>query len=567
MMLRFTLVVAALLVNCGVLANLNARAWKSNTGVLTKDDFPEVDLLKSKPNTAIGFSGGGSRAYTAAIGYLAGLRDLDLLKNVRYIGGISGGGWATTTFTFVQNVTDDNVFLGKIVQPSHITSQGLRDMDPACARSLPYKEMTLIALQALKDKVVDSPAAAWSYAVSKTYLEPVGITPNQRFSWNGNTVSDIKTRNPALANEKFTVPKNANRPYPIIGTTLVGPIDGAPYTIKTQNYSMMEFTPLYVGQMKGLDIRYKYKDIALTHTRHIGGAIEPFAFARTGGAAPLLGLAKDKTTEILRVPEPENFLDLQWAAGAVSYAPGSFFESIGIPDAAAALSMQFNYWSPDEHVKPDFTTMMYADGGCYENIPLINFMQRRVKKIVLFFLSSTPLAPFEDWDVNTDPTASGKISNDFSAFFGVISQDARWENRSYELERDQVFATSNYATVVTGLQTAQQAGKGIFATYNLTSIENTWWGIPAGVNFEITFSYLGRLPQWEAQLSSDMYKLLVPSENAQDLSVDVDSGPFKKFPHFLTKGGGLDAEKANVLADLTGWSVVQNEDLFRHMLS
>jgi hypothetical protein len=64
-----------------------------------------------------------------------------------------------------------------------------------------------------------------------------------------------------------------------------------------------------------------------------------------------------------------------------------------------------------------------------------------------------------------------------------------------------------------------------------------------------------------------MYKLAVPSENAQDLSVDVDAGPFKNFPHYLTKGGGINAEKANLLADLTGWSVLQNEALFRHMLS
>lgn len=565
--LRFALIVSAILVNCGVLATLNARAWKSKSDVLTRDDFPEAELLQGKPNTAIGFSGGGSRAYIAAMGYLAGLRDLDLLKNIRYIGGISGGGWATTTFTYVQNVSNDGVFLGKITQPSQITELGLRDVDPACARSLAYKELTLIALQALKDKVVSTAAESWAYAVSKTYLEPVGVTPNTRFSWSANTVSDIKKRNPALANEQFTIPKNANRPYPIIGTTLVGPIDGAPYTIKTQNYTMIEITPLYVGQLKGQDVQYKYKDIGLTRTRHIGGAVEPFAFARTGGASPLLGLASDKTTEVLRVPEPETFIDLQFAAGAVSYAPGSFFESIGIPDLAAALSMQFDYWSPAEHVKPQLTKMMFADGGCYENIPLINFMQRRVKKIVLFFLSHTPLAPAADWDVNADPTASGKISNDVGAFFGVLPEEARWQNRSYELERDQVFASSDFATVVTGLQAAQQVGKGIFYTANLTTVENTWWGIPAGLHFEVTFSYLGRLSQWEAQLKPEMYKLLVPSENAQDLSVDVSSGPFKNFPHFLTKGGGLDTAKSNVLADLTGWSVQQNADLFRHMLS
>lgn len=568
-MLLFSIFLVSLLCKFGVEASLlNVRAWKSNSDYPTQKDFPESEMLNAKPNTAIAFSGGGSRAYTAAMGYLAGLRDLDLLKNVRYIGGISGGAWATITFTFVQNVTDDEIFLGKIVPPAQINYDELKEMDPACARSLPYKELTLIALQAIKDKTVDNVAAAWSYAVSKTYLEPMGIRPNVRFSWSKDTVSDIKGRNADLVDAQFTIPVNANRPFPVIGTALVGPIDGAPYTSKTQNYTLLEITPLYVGTMKNLEVQYKYKSIGRVHTKHIGGAIEPFAFPRTGGGAPSHGLSKHATSGVLEVPAPDVFLDLQFAASTVSYAPGSFFESILIPQAAAELSMQFNYWSPNDEMKPDFTTVMTADGGCYENMPLIPFMQRRVQKIVLFYLSSTPLAPFEDWDVNADPYSDDHVTNDIGAFFGVLgTNDPRWENRSFEMEKDQVFATSDYSRVIIGLQTAQQVGDGIFASFNLTTVENSWWGIPAGLTFEVTFSYLGRLPRWEALLSPEMHKLAVPSENAQDLSVDVDSGPFKNFPHFNTKGGGIDAAKANLLADLTGWSVLQHEDLFRHMLS
>ena len=115
---------------------LKAKAWKSNSEFPTAADFPETQYLRSKPNTAIAFSGGGSRAYTAAMGYLGALRELDLFKNIRYIGGISGGAWATTTFTFVQNSTDDEVFLGKIVQPQDIQYEELKIMDSRCARRL-----------------------------------------------------------------------------------------------------------------------------------------------------------------------------------------------------------------------------------------------------------------------------------------------------------------------------------------------------------------------------------------------------------------------------------------------
>lgn len=549
-----------------VSAVLNARAWKSSADYPTAADYPETELLKSKPNTALAFSGGGSRAYIATMGYLAAIRDLDLLKNVRYIGGISGGGWATTTFTFVQNVTDDNIFLGEIVAPEDIKLEDLKKMDPACARSLPYKDVTVMMLEAMKNGL--SAAAAWSYAISKTYLEPVGIKPGLRFSWDADSVADIKRRNPELVDEEFAIPTMSNRPFPVIGTALVGPLEGAPFIPSTQNFSMIEITPLYVGTMKNLDVDFKYKGFGRVHTKHVGGVIEPFAFSRTGGAAPSHGLCKKASTAILEVPEPENALDLQFAAGTVSYAPGALMESILLPTAAEALSMKFNYWSPSEEVKPDFTTMMFADGGSYQDVPLIQFMQRRVPKIMCFFDTQTPLQPFEDWDVNTDVPSLDQITNDLSGFFGVLTtDDPRWMDRSFEMERNQVFAAADYSRVVTALQTVQQVGTGIFASFNLTTVENAWWGIPAGLTFEVTFAYLGRLKQWEALLSPEMRELVVPQDNAADLSVLIDHGPFRHFPNYATLGGMCNAERSNLLADMVGWSVLQNADLFRHMLS
>lgn len=94
----------ALLSIIGPIAALNVKAWQSLQEYQTASEFPENSILSAagKPNTAIGFTGGGARAYTAAIGHLAGLRDLDLLKNVRYIGGVSGGAWATMSYVYAQ---------------------------------------------------------------------------------------------------------------------------------------------------------------------------------------------------------------------------------------------------------------------------------------------------------------------------------------------------------------------------------------------------------------------------------------------------------------------------------
>lgn len=509
------------------------------------------------------------------MGYLAALRDLDLLKNVRYIGGISGGSWATTTFTYLQNYTTDDVFLGEIVPPELIQYEHLKIMDPRCARSFTNRNFSAVAGEVIDQGIAKTPADGYSLATSDVYLAPIRVPLSTMFSWNEETVEDIKRRNPQLKDAEFTIPVH-DRPFPVIHFTLVGPKEGAPFVPTTQNYTKLEITPLYFGTMKNTIVEYTYDVHGPTHSVLNGGVVEPFAAAWKGGAAPAQGLPEGATTGILQVPEPTEFLDLRYSIGASSYAVGTFFESIRAPKLAQELSMQCDYWAPATaaaattiaSAAPELTTMMISDGGAYENINLFSFLQRRVPKIVLFFLSSVPLQPPEDWDVLRDPQAYEHITDDLAAFFGAIDFSLpRYANRTYEYERNTVFSLADFNRVALGLQAAQQEGRGIFYTANLTTVENAWWGIPAGLTFEITFSYLGRLPQWEARLIPEMRALVVPRVNASDLSVDIQEGPFAGFPHYPTLAADINFEQANLLADLAGWSVLQNEDLFRHMLS
>lgn len=566
-MLLVCLLVVIALAGHVVADEFSARAWQSAKKYPEPSDFPEIPYLKDKPNTAIAFTGGGSRAYLSALGSLAALHKLDLLKNVRYIGGISGGAWATSTFSFVQNVKDDDVFLGPVLGPKEITQEKLKEMDPNCARRVTDVNLTLMALAAMKNGEVHSIADAWAYGVSKTYLETVGVNPGKFFSWNEETVKEILARNPSLKAGDFTTVIQANRPFPIIGTSLVGPAAGAPYTHKNQNYTLLEITPMYIGQMCNQDVDYHYTG-GVKHTKRVGGLLEPFAWS-SSGSAPTKGLLASQQTGLLQVPPPKEVMDLRNSAAASSYAPGSFVEAFHPASLANALGMHFDYWSPASAL-PKAEDTLFTDGGAYENIVLISYLQRRVPKVVLFFSSSTPLAPASRYNPATDTFTGAELSDCLTAFFGVLPEPmSKFENRSFEYEQDQVFAKSDYSRVVSGLQAAQQAGNGIVATFNLTTIENSWWGIPAGITTEITFSYLGRLSQWEAQLRPEMHKLLVPSDAAKaaDLSQDVESGPFRKFPHYATAGGEINNERANVLADLTAWSVLQHSDLFRRMLS
>eukprot|EP01034_Spumella_vulgaris_P026327 gene26327-32893_t len=540
---------------------LKATAWKSASSVPNAADFPETALLSSRPKTAIAFTGGGSRAYAAAFGVLSALTQLDLIKKTRYIAGISGGTWATIMYTYAQGV-NDATYLPPIVNPEDITYSNLNDMTSDCALGYASADVAGDAALALLQPDISTASDAFAYALSKDFLENVGIQKGVRFSWNQATVNSIKTRNPALSAAPFILPTNTNRPFPVIGTTLVGPTIASPFSDNNHNLTMIEITPLYVGQMKTQDVRYNYGTNSHTVIR-VGGVIEPFAFGRSGDA-PTVGLASSQSSATLNVPPPDVVFDLNYACAASAWAPGLFLDSFDFTNGLGDLPLA--YWSPADPT-PTSRATDFVDGGVYENIPLISFLQRRVGKIALFINSAVPLDP--DYDAIRDTYDGSQIDKTVAAFFGkTIPDPGFFSGVGTSLEKDQVFDSSDFIDVVQALQHAQSVtGNGIVSIHNLTTVENLWWGIPAGINVEISFNYLGRVKNWEAALSNTMQNYVQPLINPNDLGKVRTATPFNQFPNYPTKGGTLSAREANLLSDLIGWTVMQNAALYEHLLS
>ena len=137
--------------------------------------------------------------------------------------------------------------------------------------------------------------------------------------------------------------------------------------------------------------------------------------------------------------------------------------------------MEFDYWSPSDST-PRHKSTLFGDGGDYENMNLISYIQRRVDKIILFSNGQVPLQPSSSWNVEKDAPTGDQISDFLSCFFGVFPTDvANWENRSLDYYKDQVFAQSDWVTLVNSLQKAQEGGNGMIATLNLNTVENTWY--------------------------------------------------------------------------------------------
>jgi len=522
----------------------------------TANFFPEKRCLGfvTKPDVAVGFSGGGIRGYLCVIGFLAGLRDLNLLEKIKYLGGVSGSSWAVVAFTYSQLEVDDSILLGELNCPQELTIKKLNEMHPKCMRASASRPVTELLDEHYLPEADNDFSAAWRNTVSDTFLRPVGIKPHRYFSYTNDHIKEIKARNPSLAKSKFYLPSNISRPFPIIGASLVGPNQVMPpddsfLTVNREPFYFIEITPLYIGNFFSKQITYNFghgEDMIL-----VGGVVEPIAYDKKFSPAskPLKGLRKGQQEGILTIPKPSESLDLKDCIAMSSYATETVINPNFVMKDEGALSC--NFWSCLS-THPISSDMLVADGRYTQAIPLISFLQRRVENIILFIESEIPLKSSKEWNVDEDPTADNKIDKSFASYFGIFPKEGKGK---VNLEKNQVFLPNDFINVVKGLQEAQEKGEPMMYCTELLTVENTWWGIPAGVLSNVLFSYLGDIKIWEDQL---------PNETQNQLR---GKDEFSEFPFYPENLSGISTKNSNLLCNMVGWSVTRNKKLFEKIFS
>lgn len=128
--------------------------------------------------------------------------------------------------------------------------------------------------------------------------------------------------------------------------------------------------------------------------------------------------------------------------------------------------------------------------------------------------------------------------------------------------RNTVFPAQDFASLVSDLQDAQAAGFGAVATKPFTTVANTYWGIDAGFTVSVTWVYLSKAWRWEQGLPDAMKQEFRhdPANFKNPLILPKD-GNFRSFPHYPTSEMlKLTVEQSSLLADLSGWVVLQHED-------
>jgi hypothetical protein len=550
------------------------RAWKSDTNYPKPSDYPENNIpeLIAKPNTAIAFSGGSSRSYIAALGFLAGLRDLELLSEIRYMSGVNGGALATAIYCYGDPDLDDELLLGPIYPPEKITMEMLEAMDANCARRLTsYNYLYQALLTVSLDKRL-----AWYDAISEKFLKPVNIHPGKYFTWSHASLRDILRRNQivGLQADDFILPRKSAGPYMILGWTFAGPERSNqenPYDAKYNQFRYFEVTPLYVGQFSNEYAAYGGEQIRL------GGVIEPYGFSITGGQAPEYGLEEDELTGILDVPKPSRALDLTTAVSISSYNPGTVFDSYAIAESVA-YPLTCNYWSPTSE-QPLIQPTIYADGGAVQNIPLISFIQRGVEKIIAVSNSYTPINYPVLLEYNshrhwwrTKHIRSSDIDITLASFFGILPlQDSTMEMKiSSDYRRNHVFETTQFDNLIRGFREASLKGHGIICRQIWKTVDNPYYGIEAGREVDVTFVYLEALSEWDGRLKSTVRDQVYSGpKDAFTAATNLFQGgeEFQGFPHYDSNRLVLSHREANLIANLVGWSVIQNRDIFEDVLS
>lgn len=527
----------------------------SNKAYISEEEQAVVSASNTS-NIGIAFSGGGTRALTAALGEYRGLTNLGVMSNIRYISSVSGGCWASSLYTYLPTSISDEDFLGQVVlDPSQLYWGEANEAHPANINYLPPNNMghvpSRLGLTKLAETAMEQKAKyhypldqAWARAIGKLVLEPYGLSqvydnpkdvdnfgkPSKYYSLNEVSAQRIIDLNPQLSLADFHLVQK-QRPFLIMNTSM--------FETTAQGATLLpvESTPLEIGIRgtflgKGIDGR----DIG-------GGYTPPFSF----------GSKEQKKTEngIIEIREAARFA----LSDIIGLSSATFAENFEANKREFdAFVPKYYYWPVANLEEPrnQATVNWFADGGNLEDTGVNALLTRKVSTVVAFVHAAEDL-------VKND---SGLVVVDYqvAALFGYMPLGT---NPNYVLYKDaekisvtnagfknnQVFPSEAFAAVQSGLWNAKQAGGPVIYVQQLTTVENSIFDVDAGEEVTIVWVYLNNAKNWFNQLTPALQEKL-----------NKHSKQFKTFPNYSTgKQLHLDAAEVNLMAHLTCWNLMQDE--------
>ena len=470
--------------------------------------FPEEANLAFTKKADLGFcfSGGGTRSASASIGQLRALNNIkpttaakkNLLNSSKYISAISGGAWATTTYTFLPKNISDTEFLGKYVEPGKLIANDihsfktqknfLNQVSTSKILLKTIKNYLMIRTKIIKGIHFDEVDETFSRTIAEVFLKEYGLDEAKKyFTWTKANLNDILKRNPHLEASDFNyVEKELERPFFIAGGVM-NPPD------KSADWNHFEMTPLYSGISKERKAKTRLG-------KSVGGAyLESFAmdshspnkkltgstaevrqgkaFHRTSvseimgvtGAAPAFafqGLQSYENSKMLfdlaGLSFPGGKSKLTQAAAKL--AGKSLIGAGKLDNSLLSVFPEFRYWTPAEAHRQE-SKYDFGDGGYIDSYGIIPLLKRGVENIVVFM--NTEIAISDESKKAKEFNHGIQIDTAFPVLFGerVPKSDFLASNLAKD-SRAKVFAnkkstdgTTPYEETVRGLLAASDFDK------------------------------------------------------------------------------------------------------------
>lgn len=293
---------------------MSESTWKARL-YPTTDEPMRIDRV-SEPgatpgNVGICFSGGSSRAMTAAMGQLRALCRLEangapLFGQARAVVAISGGSWCLTPFTYLKDDVTDAAYYGAWCAPEDLKvlppRPGFVDQTPRAGSiddlhpqsigqvtiesSFSVPPLSFEAME-LHDRLGAASEDIWQSLMARhilkryaLYRPGVGEAPTTTFTLDAahraTLVADNPGLDPAAVHVCASGPGRVRRPFLIVGSGLLVDDDGDSYRMQVAVHT----TPVFTGALGAPDA------VDANGRKAGGGGVSSFAFASRPASAP-----------------------------------------------------------------------------------------------------------------------------------------------------------------------------------------------------------------------------------------------------------------------------------------
>lgn len=479
--------------------------------------FPEQPHVKS--NLGIAFSGGGSRSFSASMGYMRALEKLQVTDNVDYISSVSGGSWFSSLYLYVDKPI--NELLGESIDINCINYKSLNEVNKDseyyigdCLTSLPIIDKMIEA----KEGGIDD-SFLWNYGIGKLFLEKYGLF-NSTFTNRSEMLQDC--------NPSMSIVRQIRKPFWICNMSLLYPDsikEGVTSVQSTSFYS--GFQQIINNQIGGVWIEnpgFGCKNPTFKN--------DDYYFVRSS--------YKQNTS----LTEKSNIFTLENAIGTSSaaYAYATDLLSAITTDSGHTileninkLNPVYNLWKPTScecNEKSQTYQSEIGDGYVCDNTGILSLVSRGVKKIIAF---------------DNNSFLDGTYANTgLPQLFGIF-KSSEYHTVIPNIDSTQIFPSIYWKEV------EEQFNNHPYCHIKLPVLENKQNGIEGGYEVEILVIIL---------VPSIKFNSLIPKNISDTFS--RDDGPFPLFPNYKTilanKGDimGLTFEQVNLLSTFTEWTIMES---------